>query len=220
MQHRAPAWQTRWLSDAGDARADEDPGGAAEEREEDRAEPHRGASPEVRKETSDGPADERAETDHPTFHGSGIGRPAVVLEHPFAARFPGVMGRAIAVVGIFAALALPALATASKGAAACSIHGLTVSSVRVVGLSARGLSCSAARGVAVKIVRELGRGQPISVTGDEGFSMSQSTCTGCKTTTSVSIQYPRGTLTISIRGGSGSNSTTVPLPSAGPTTVF
>jgi hypothetical protein len=88
-------------------------------------------------------------------------------------------------------------------------------------LSVRGLSCSAARSVAVKIVRELGHGRPVSVTGDEGISMSESSCTGCKTTTSVAIQYPRGSLTISIRGGSGSSSSTVPLfPSSGPTTVI
>jgi hypothetical protein len=130
------------------------------------------------------------------------------------------MMRLIATASILAALALPAAGSASKGAASCSTRGLAVSSVRVVGLSVRGLSCSSARGVAVKIVRELGHGQPVSVSGDEGFSMSQSTCTGCKTTTSVSIQYPRGTLTISIRGGKGSSTTMPTLPSSASTSVI
>jgi hypothetical protein len=51
--------------------------------------------------------------------------------------------------------------------------------------------------------------------------MSQQTCSGCKTTTSVTITYPHGSLAISIRGGSGRTgpSTTIPaipaIPSFG-----
>ena len=35
--------------------------------------------------------------------------------------------------------------------------------------------------------------------------MSEESCTGCKTTTSVSISYPSGKVTVSIRGGSGAS---------------
>jgi hypothetical protein len=121
------------------------------------------------------------------------------------------MMRLLATAGILAALTLPAFASAGT-TAACGTRGLTFSTVRVVALSVRGLRCSAARAVAVKVVHELGHGQPVSVTGEEGVSTSQSTCTGCKTTTSVSIQYPHGRLTISLLGGSGTSSATVPAP--------
>ena len=34
--------------------------------------------------------------------------------------------------------------------------------------------------------------------------MNEEACTGCKTTTNVSIKYVRGEVTVAIRGGSGS----------------
>src|SRR5579871_5404412 len=60
-------------SDAGDARAHEYAGQAAQQCEEDRAEPHRRAAPELREKASDRAADDRAEADQLAFHGTGIG---------------------------------------------------------------------------------------------------------------------------------------------------
>jgi hypothetical protein len=134
---------------------------------------------------------------------------------------------------VWAVAVLLALAAWAGGAAAavhgtgsCSTHGLTASSVRVVELRVHGVTCSQARKVAGGLASDLAHGRTVSVSGAESFSMSQATCTGCKTTTSVSIGYRSGTMIVSLRGGSGPSSGTVPTlpaPSFGtgsPTTVI
>jgi hypothetical protein len=122
----------------------------------------------------------------------------------------------LALAGFLAVFAVPAgTAEAAHVSASCSTHGLAFSPVRVVGLHADGVSCGTARGVAETIARDLVRARPLSVSGAEGFSMSQSSCTGCQTTTSVSITYADGRVTVTIRGG-GQGSTTVPAMPAFP----
>ncbi len=115
------------------------------------------------------------------------------------------MARVIVVwTGILAASCLVAgAAFGATSSAACSTHGLAISGFRVVGLQAQGIACTKARSVAGLVTRDLAHGRPVSVLGADGFAMNQESCTGCKTTTSVSISYPSGKVTLSIRGGSG-----------------
>jgi hypothetical protein len=93
----------------------------------------------------------------------------------------------------------------------CGTEGLAVSGARVLGLHAQDVSCPKARIVAGTIVHDLARGRAVSVNGAQGLAMNEESCTGCKTTTSVSIQYRRGKITIAIRGGSGSTGGSVPV---------
>ena len=115
------------------------------------------------------------------------------------------MTRSLALAGSLFALALGAGAAhaATPGGGACSTHGLAFSSVRVVGLHADGVACLRARGLAGQIARDLLHGRSIAISGAESFGVSQQACTGCKTTTSVSITYAAGEVTVALRGGSG-----------------
>jgi hypothetical protein len=108
----------------------------------------------------------------------------------------GILGA----IGVFAGVASGAPPSSS-----CSTHGLAVSSVRVVRLQVQGVPCSRARTVAGTIAHDLAHGETVSVSGAQGLAMSEESCTGCKTTTSVSISYPSGKVTVSLRGGSGSS---------------
>ena len=115
------------------------------------------------------------------------------------------MARSISLwAGILGALGVFAgVASGAPRSASCSTHGLAVSGVRVVGLQVQGVPCSKARTVAGTIAHDLAHGETVSVSGAQGFAMNEESCTGCKTTTSVSISYPRGKMTVAIRGGSG-----------------
>jgi hypothetical protein len=127
------------------------------------------------------------------------------------------MAGKIARAGIFVSALAVCAAGSSAGAAGrvtCSIRGLDVAPVHVVALHVQGMSCTSARTVAGKVATDLAHGRSVSVPGSVGFGMSQQSCTGCKTTTSVTITYPHGSLAISLRGGSGANST-APAPSFG-----
>ena len=127
------------------------------------------------------------------------------------------MGRKLAAAGALASILALCVAGMSSGAirsSHCSVVKLGASSVHVVQLQASGIACVQARRVAGHIASDLAHGRTVSVTGSVGFAMSQQTCTGCRTTTTVTITYPHGSLAISLRGGSGSNST-VPVPSFG-----
>jgi hypothetical protein len=95
-------------------------------------------------------------------------------------------------------------ASGASHTASCSTHGLAVSGIRVVGLHVQGVSCPKARTVAGTIAHDLAHGETVSVSGAQGFAMNEESCTGCKTTTNVSIQYVHGKVTVAIRGGSGS----------------
>ena len=127
------------------------------------------------------------------------------------------MARNLARAGAFASL-LAAWSAASSfaatGRAQCSVEKLGAPSVRVVQLQATGIACAQARRVAGQVAADLAHGRSVSVTGSVGFGMTQQTCTGCKTTTTVTITYPHGSLAISLRGGSGANPT-APVPSFG-----
>jgi hypothetical protein len=118
------------------------------------------------------------------------------------------MAQKLARAGALASLLALAVAGLSAGATSrgqCSVEKLGASSVRVVQLRATGIACVQARKVAGRIASDLAHGRSVAVTGSVGFGMTQQTCTGCKTTTTVTISYPHGSLAISLRGGSGSN---------------
>ena len=127
------------------------------------------------------------------------------------------MTRKLTGAGAFVSLVALCVAGALSAAAdhfQCSVGNLGASSVHVVQLRATGIACVQARRVAGHIASDLAHGRSVSVSGSVGFAMSQQTCTGCKTTTTVKITYPHGSLAISLRGGSGANST-APVPSFG-----
>jgi hypothetical protein len=80
-------------------------------------------------------------------------------------------------------------------------------------LVATGLSCARATAAARVVARELHGSGSISVPGVSGFSVSTTTCTGCGTTTQVTLLYASGAkVTLSLRSGSGKAS---PPPSTG-----
>jgi hypothetical protein len=127
------------------------------------------------------------------------------------------MARKLARGGVLASLLALCAAGISSGAMSrgqCSVDKLGGTSVRVVQLRATGIACVQARKVAGLVAADLAQGRSVSVTGSVGFGMTQQTCTGCKTTTTVTITYPHGSLAISLRGGSGANPT-APMPSFG-----
>jgi hypothetical protein len=99
-------------------------------------------------------------------------------------------------------------AAAAPRAASCSTHGLSSAGLKVVAIHAQGMTCASARSIAARVARDLAHGAAVSVPGAAGFAMSQQSCTGCKTTTSISITYPRGKVTLNITGGSGSTGPT------------
>jgi hypothetical protein len=125
------------------------------------------------------------------------------------------MGRALAVSALLAGFALSAAAVrAAPAGAACSTRGLAFSSIRVVGLTAEGVGCPRARGIAGEIAQDVLHGRGISVTGAESLSYSQASCTGCRTTTSVSVTYAGGQVTVALRGGTAG--ATAPSPPSFP----
>jgi len=129
-------------------------------------------------------------------------------------------------VVLVAALGLGFAAVPARGAAAtaCSTKGVAAVGYRVVRLSAAGVSCDKARSVAALVARQLRHQGGVSVPGVAGFSMSTRMCTGCRTTTDISLSYGSGgkvSLSIEKRGATG----TLPAPtpprsqSSGPVTV-
>jgi hypothetical protein len=115
------------------------------------------------------------------------------------------MTRSLVLAGSLFALTLAAGAAraATPVREACSTQGLSFSTVHVVGLHADGVACLRARDLAGQIARDLLQGRSIAISGAESFGVSQQTCTGCKTSTSVSITYAAGEVTVALRGGSG-----------------
>ena len=84
---------------------------------------------------------------------------------------------------------------------------------RSVRVEASGLSCARATQAARRVAQELHGSGSISVPGVNGFSVSTTTCTGCGTTTQVTLLYASGAkVTLSLRSGSGKPS---PAPSTG-----
>ena len=131
----------------------------------------------------------------------------------------------------FAALAAVAVAStalvAGRGAlaatGACSTRGLAFSAsarsaaprYRVVGLRADHVSCTKARAIADRVAKDLLHSRPIQVPGVEGLGITEQTCTGCAPTTQVVLTYPRGRITVSLRGAAQT-----PVPSGGPSGVI
>jgi hypothetical protein len=136
------------------------------------------------------------------------------------------MARRLAWAGIVAA-ALAATVAAVSGAAtraaSCSTNGLSVAPVRVVLLRAEGVSCTSARKVAGSVARDVAYGRTISIAGSIGFGMTEQSCTGCRTTTRVSVTYPHGSITVGLSGGSGPSEAPpepIPTPEGVPGTVI
>lgn len=100
---------------------------------------------------------------------------------------------------------------------ACPTRGLAVSAggasgYRVVGLHAAGLSCQTARGVARSVAEDLVRNRSLSFAHASGFSVSQVSCSGCRSKTEVAISYPDGSIDMSLTG------TALGMPNTGPNT--
>jgi hypothetical protein len=124
------------------------------------------------------------------------------------------------------AMSLALAASASSGHAAastCSTRGLHVgagtSAFRVTRLRARGIACTKARSIARTVAADLLHNRAVSISGSDGFSLDQESCTGCAPTTQVAIAYPRGTITISLRGTSQPAPPPVTGGSGSPTVV-
>jgi hypothetical protein len=135
------------------------------------------------------------------------------------------MNRRAALAGIVAILAALVVQAAAAGAAstsaaaACSTHGLRFPAAKsaklsVVSLRSQGVSCKSARKVASRVAEDLLHGRTVSVSGAIGFGMTEESCSGCGgTTTSVSISYRHGKVTVSLRGaGSTGGGGVIPFP--------
>jgi hypothetical protein len=124
-----------------------------------------------------------------------------------------VLLAALAAIGL-AFTALPAHAAAAQ---TCGGMG-TTAGYKIVRLSVSGVSCTKARSIARSVAGDLHRNGSIDVPGVAGFSMSTETCTGCATTTQISLSFPTGAqLTISLRraGGTSAPSSPTPTPTTG-----
>ncbi len=130
-----------------------------------------------------------------------------------------MVSRSLALAGVaVGALLFAGTALGSPRTGGCSTHGLSFSGVRVVSLQVQGLSCSAARSVAGKVAHDVLHGRPISVASAAGLSVSEESCTGCRTTTDVAIAYRRGKVTLALRGGAGmpASAPSIPGPAFSP----
>jgi len=124
-----------------------------------------------------------------------------------------VLLAALAAIG----LALTALPAQGAAAETCGGAG-TTAGYKIVRLAVSGLSCAKARSIARSVASDLHRNGDIDVPGVAGLSMSTETCTGCATTTEISLSYPSGgKVTISLRSarGKAAPSSPAPAPSTG-----
>jgi len=97
-----------------------------------------------------------------------------------------------------------------KGVAG-SAAGAKQSPVAVLSVKVRGLSCAKGVSVAREVAGDLATGKAISVTGSTGLDLSStSTCASCAARTEVSIVYPHGAITLSIRGATMTSSAGIP----------
>jgi len=117
-----------------------------------------------------------------------------------------------ALVAVSGALATGAgVASASRLAStSCSTSGLAVpasghSGYRVVKLRVQGIRCTKARSVALQVAEDLFHNRSVALSGISGIGISSMSCTGCTPSTQVSISYPDGQMTVSLRGGAGSS---------------
>jgi hypothetical protein len=98
---------------------------------------------------------------------------------------------------------------------ACTTQGLAYPHVHVVSVRAQGVTCQRACAIAALVASDVAHGRAVAVSGAAGFSMSTESCTGCKTTTSFSITYPHGSVTVNIIGGAGTSAPAPMLPGGG-----
>ena len=122
---------------------------------------------------------------------------------------------------LICALAVCVLLTPpSARAAACPVQGLTThngkAAIDVVGLSARGVSCAKAAGVARQVARSLATGNSLNLAGAAGVAIATMTpCAKCATQTHVSIGYPAGTIKMTLKGAAklaGRAAAVIPFP--------
>jgi len=111
-------------------------------------------------------------------------------------------------LGVAAAIALGlSLGSASASTArtvSCSTHGLQrAHALAIVRIRAEGVACGVARGAASRVAAQLARGSSISVPGTNGLTLSSMSCTGCPNRTSVSLAYPSGSVTVTLKGTAG-----------------
>lgn len=120
-------------------------------------------------------------------------------------------------------LLLTALPAQGASATTCSTtHPAVAGGYRVVRLTATGVSCTKARTVAATVARQLQRQGGVSVPGVASFSMSTRMCTGCGTTTDVSLGWADGRkVAVSLEKANGPRgpAPVVPTPGPGPLTV-
>ena len=95
------------------------------------------------------------------------------------------------------ALSLCFGATARATTVSCSTHGLQRSIVRI---RAEGVECDIARSAAARVARELAHGSAIAVPGSNGLALASVSCTGCPFRTKVSLGYPSGSVTVTLKG--------------------
>ncbi len=118
------------------------------------------------------------------------------------------------VAGVLLAAGATGASARSTRAVSCATHGLVASAAHgsayhVVSLEAAGISCAAARGVARQVAVDLARSEPVSFPRASGLSISEQSCTGCAPRTEVAVSFPRGEITISLRGAA------TPAPAGG-----
>lgn len=121
----------------------------------------------------------------------------------------------LASVGFLASVS-PAVA-GGKAAGSCSTKGLAFTSgkkasYKVVQLGAEGLTCSKARTVAQQVALDLLHRRPVSLDGVSGLGMSTVSDGSGPAKTQISLTYPNGKITVSLRGADGSSPSINPFP--------
>ena len=113
------------------------------------------------------------------------------------------------------------LTPASAAAATtCPVQGLTVHAgkvgVNVVGLSAQGISCTKAIGVARQVAHSLTVGNALNLAGAAGIAIATITpCNTCVPQTHVSLSYPAGTIKMTLTGATklfAGTGAAIPIP--------
>jgi hypothetical protein len=137
-----------------------------------------------------------------------------------------VLRTALVFGAVTVGVGLAALPSQGAPTTACSTKNIALpQGYRLVRVQAVGLSCTRARSVARTVASQLHRRGAVDIPGVAGFAMSTETCTGCGSTTQVSVSYPSGAkVTVSLKGLAGTlpsptpvpAPTPLPLPSPGP----
>jgi len=142
---------------------------------------------------------------------------------PRAPRFVRMRAAGAGFIGILITsgvlMATAPAAAASEASTTCSppklvssaTAGSRQSRVAVLRVNVRGLSCAKAVSVAREVASDLAAGRAITLPGTTGLDLvSTTSCASCAPRTEVSIDYPGGAVTLSIRGASGVASAQIP----------